>query len=334
MSISYRPMRREDVAECAGIIGRHPFLGPRYGDAICHLAPVWSALLASDACVSAVFEERRGNTCTILGGGIDVFVSCEFAEALKTPPHFWIGPEIVRRICAGCSPVLTDRQVGEANSSGRLYAAVWHTGVSPHDLARAEVGNTIHSAFNDLHSGYQLTEVVTQSDSRAHVEGICSIGLRCWNGTRGRYQPIEPAQTENLLAHPHVVGISREVAASLSGCWAGSTFLYRPPHFGFRRSEQKLLSCGLLGGTDDEIADQLGISLDAVRKTWRNIYDRVATVDPELLPDTSSRRNRPRERGKGKKQRLLAYLHHHPEELRPISRKLLEPCSVRTTVRT
>ena len=30
------------------------------------------------------------------------------------------------------------------------------------------------------------------------------------------------------------------------------------------------------------------------------------------------------DRGKQKKQRLLAYLREHPEELRPVSRKLLQ----------
>jgi hypothetical protein len=39
------------------------------------------------------------------------------------------------------------------------------------------------------------------------------------------------------------------------------------------------------------------------------------------------------ERGKEKKHRLLGYLREHAEELRPVSRKLLQQAAARKTVR-
>jgi DNA-binding CsgD family transcriptional regulator len=98
--------------------------------------------------------------------------------------------------------------------------------------------------------------------------------------------------------------------------------LAHPPRFGFIRSEQRLLSCGLDGGTDQEIADTLGISLVAVKKRWRAIYERTGAIAPELAPDLPPGDGRSGERGKAKKQRLLAYVREHPEELRPVSRNL------------
>jgi DNA-binding CsgD family transcriptional regulator len=100
------------------------------------------------------------------------------------------------------------------------------------------------------------------------------------------------------------------------GTWMASLFVHRPPQFGFRPSEQRLLLAALQGGTDEDLADTLGISLSAVKKAWRSIYDRVTDRRPGLIPDQVPE-ELTSERGKEKKQRLLAYLREHPEELRP-----------------
>ena len=128
--------------------------------------------------------------------------------------------------------------------------------------------------------------------------------------------------------------MARVLASSLGGSWVGSLFLYAPPRFSFRRSEQRLLFLALDGGTDKELADELGISLSAVKKTWRMIYDRVAACQPELIPSNSQADAWTQDRGKQKKQRLLAYLREHPEELRPVSRKLLQQAAAQRRAST
>ena len=92
--------------------------------------------------------------------------------------------------------------------------------------------------------------------------------------------------------------------------------MHEAPRFGFRPSEQRLLLTALRGGTDDELSNELGISLSGVKKSWLSIYDRVSGH----LAGFSSNRDAMEgttERGKEKKQRLLNYLREHPEELRP-----------------
>jgi hypothetical protein len=79
----------------------------------------------------------------------------------------------------------------------------------------------------------------------------------------------------------------------------------------------------LEGGTDEELAKDLGISLSAVKKAWRTLYHRIAVNRPALIPGDSARKRWTGTRGKEKKQRLIAYLREHPEELRPVSSKLL-----------
>jgi DNA-binding NarL/FixJ family response regulator len=89
------------------------------------------------------------------------------------------------------------------------------------------------------------------------------------------------------------------------------------------------VAAALTGGTDGEIANSMGISRFTVKTTWRAIYDRVALRQPDLVPDRSHEDGQAHARGKQKKQRLLDYLREHPEELRPVSRKLLQQASAR-----
>jgi DNA-binding CsgD family transcriptional regulator len=122
------------------------------------------------------------------------------------------------------------------------------------------------------------------------------------------------------------MGVTREIAAGQQGSWGtwiGSLFRYRQPQLGFSRSEQRLLFSALDGSTDGELSDKLGLSLTTVKKTWRSIYDRTAAHIPELVHGHSRDEKASPERGKAKKQYLIAYLREHPEELRPVSRKVL-----------
>ena len=113
------------------------------------------------------------------------------------------------------------------------------------------------------------------------------------------------------------------MAAERPGTWANLFFAYRKPVIGFTRSEQRLLSAALRGGTDGELSDLLGISLSAVKKMWASSYLRAQSRKPfdlkiELDESVDG------DRGKEKKQKLLVFLREHPEELRPYSLRLLE----------
>jgi hypothetical protein len=93
---------------------------------------------------------------------------------------------------------------------------------------------------------------------------------------------------------------------------------------GFSRAEQQLLLSAFPGGPDEELSDHLGISHSTIKNTWRSIYDRAASRLPELFAEESSATTIISLRGKEKRRRILSYLRDHPEELRPVSRKLLK----------
>jgi DNA-binding CsgD family transcriptional regulator len=95
--------------------------------------------------------------------------------------------------------------------------------------------------------------------------------------------------------------------------------LFHPPspQIGFSPSEQRVLVHALLNQSDAEIARRLGLSLDAVKKVWRRIYDRVSRRLPYLVADE---RKSGRGRSSEKRRHVLEHVRAHPEEVRPTIR--------------
>jgi len=322
MGVHYRPMRPKDVRECAEIVAAHPTVGPRYGDAISQLRPAWLRLLGSEAFRNVVFEETDGFRTRMLGIGASVFVSDEFLHALKTPPLLWIGPELASRVMRGDSPVISDKEVRIANSVGGLNLVVWEACFRREEAHRPDIYHASVAAFVQYHRGFLIKELVGQVTSVKHLQVIVNNGGFFLNASDGRYtrSPVEsPAE---LVRTPHIWGSTRELLIGRLGSWVSCLFDYKPPQLGFSISEQRLLLCALDGGTDEQLADQLAISLSGVKRAWSSIYQRTAERLPELIPDNYAAELG--ERGKEKKQRLLTYLRDHLEELRPVSRKILQ----------
>jgi hypothetical protein len=86
-----------------------------------------------------VLEEEAGGRIRIPALGVSAFVSDDFLRELKTPPHFWIGPELVKRILRGNSPLLSPRGVRDANSRGGLNVVVWQGCLRLEDNRRTDV---------------------------------------------------------------------------------------------------------------------------------------------------------------------------------------------------
>jgi hypothetical protein len=320
-------MKPKDVPQCVERLAAHPVLGPRYGNLIQHFPAAIHSVLGSDGLSTAVFEEFHGSTIRFIGVGLAVVVSDDFLRELKTTPLFWLGPELVKRIAGGNSPLLSDAQVRDANSTEGLNLVVWHNTILPKDMASPELATPAMTAFEQHWRGYRLREVVGQADTLEHFYGMRSAGGLYFRRIENRYGDFPEVTAHDFSSEPRNVGMSRDLALSHGHgvSWLGTLFVYyAPPQFFFNRSEQRLLSSALDGGTDEELGDDLGISLSAVKKTWRTIYDRVSACQPELVPTNSQSEEWTQDRGKQKKQRLLAYLREHPEELRPVSRKLLQ----------
>ena len=117
-------MQPGDIPECVDIVANHPVLGPRYGATIEHLAEAWRSLLQCEAGIASVFHAGEGSGAHICLVGVTVIVRDDFLYEMKTPPHFWFGPELTMRIVDG-KRHLGERQLREANSRDGLNGINW-----------------------------------------------------------------------------------------------------------------------------------------------------------------------------------------------------------------
>jgi len=324
VSLRHRPMRPKDVAECARIIASHSVIGPRYGSAIADLRPAWLRVLHSESKRAVVIEEVNGSQATICFVGVSVFVGDDFVREIKSSPLFWFGPQLATRIMRGDSPLLSDRQVREANSCGGLTMITWEGCIHPDFEKHSEIYRMIISLFIEEHRGYLWKEVIaSQMESLERLQWTIKTGGLLWQPEYGRYIESLEMDPREFIRKPHIVGMTKEIERRRPGSWVGALFDYRPPQIGFSRSEQRLLLSALSGRTAEELSNDLGVSGSTIKNTWRSIYNRAASRLPGLFLDDSQADGRVSERGKEKRRHLLAYLRDHPEELRPVSQALL-----------
>jgi hypothetical protein len=131
-----------------------------------------------------------------------------------------------------------------------------------------------------------------QPESAEYLHGLCNAGALLLNPADGSYGEFHVSDARDVLTQPCIIGGTRERVLTQLVSWAFLLFVYQPPQCGFCRSEQRLLLCALDGGTDDELADVLQISVSAVKKMWHSIYDRVGralaatfAIRVAVLPD-------------------------------------------------
>jgi len=325
MALRWRPIQSKDVLECAEIIRAHPVIGPRYRSLIKDLGAAWLRLLGCQAMTTAVFERVEERGSAILAVGVGVFVHDDFIRELKKPPLFWVGPEVVKRVMRGDSPVLSDREVRAANSGEGLNELVWEALSWAKFANLTELYHLMGRAYIELLRGFRLKEMITsQAESVERLQWAVDAGGLYWDPTHKRYTRSLLRTRHEFVKRPHVVGITREMEFARPGSWIGSLFDYHPPCLSLSPGEQRLLLSALPGDrTDLELAQVLRVSLATVKKTWLSIYRRVADRKPEIVSVRAHLDAAGSERGKEKRRSLIAYLREHPEELRPVSQRIL-----------
>ena len=318
-------MREQDVAECAQIVATHPSIGPRYRGAVDDLRLAWLRLTACPAARAIVFEEVGGAGARIAGIGVTVFVTDDFLLELKTPPLQWFGPQLARRIAGGRSPFLSDKRLREANSDGGLNLVMWEICTRPEDARTPELLTNMVSALIEAHRGFCWKEMIGgQAESVERLKTMLKLGALLWNSAESQYVETPAQDLESVVAHPHILGVRRDANPAQLMSWLGTLFDYHPPQIGFSPGEQRLLALALTGWTDAELSEKMGISVSGVKKMWASIHTRMArSTSGAMRYDFAESHDTTAGRGREKKRHVLAYLRAHPEELCPVSRRVL-----------
>jgi hypothetical protein len=272
----------------------------------------WDTLIASPSLLTVVVEDAgRPPESLLVGFGAGAFVSDRFTQWLKSgqPPHS-VG-HATRPLPDGSWPLLNALQIRAANSGDGLNFLLTHWVWAEHilsDTDNVRVRNFLTEHFIEFHSGYNLKEILIEVVGAGPLKRAREAGFLLLDDYAEHYRTQGPPPQ----FYPYLMGLTRAEALANDGCAISPLFLYTPPRFFFDAEEQEFLRCARFGRTDDEIASELYIAEGTVKKRWREIYERVSEVDPNLLPPVTDT-----VRGTEKRRKLLRYLREHPEELRP-----------------
>ena len=321
-------MEPADIPQCVELIAENPILRPRYGRMIEHLPQAWLNQIQREDRFSTVLFTDDGPDGTVCFFGVASAVNDDFLRSMKTEPHFWIGPEMVRRIVAGESPILSTKEFRDANSNGGMNLLCWDNCIRPGYETCSELHRAVVSGFVEQHRGYRWKEIIAnQPESPERLAFLLETGAFLWNPNIGAYTSKLEKGTTDFVGNPHILGTTPEAERTIQGAWGGrwvgALFDYQAPKLGLNRSEQRLLNRAFGRATDERIAENLGVSLPTVKKMWVSAYRRVENNLPELFGDFPRLEIAANGRGPEKRRRLLLYLRDHPEELRPYSGKLL-----------
>lgn len=306
MDLTFRPAEIRDVEACIAML-------PPEAEADPSLSDVWRRWLQSDLMQIVVIEDAGG----LIAFGAGVFVTDAFCQEVQTTLPPGIGGQAVRRWRAGDPLLLNMEAVRRANSGNGLNLLILNIGWREQGLTMEEVRLiklTLVESLFFFYRGYRLKVLLQEIFSEEEKERGLAIGALVKNDYEGFYA----AHAEALPPpnrRPYLIGARRDEVKE--GAYLSSLFFYAPPCFFFTLGEQAVLRLALLDRTDDEIACALNVSPATVHKRWRAIFERVAASQPALFPSPSAAALE-QKRGMEKRRRLLGYLRHHPEELRPV----------------
>jgi hypothetical protein len=317
VDLRWRIPESRDLEACARLLEGHQAYPAK---ALRSMIGTWRQLMRERAIKLAVVEDLdRPRARRLAGFGGSVFVS----DATMSAERRGSEPYLTMRTLLGeprrGSAIQRLAEIRRGNSGDGLNLLVVHyaeaNSLSPDE--RHATRFKMLEAFLADHRGYKIKEILQEYWGEIELPFV----LNGWGHVRTdhakyfekRGTPLPPEQ------RPHLIGLTRKEAAAQPGSVLAALFVPARPRFAFRVGEQDVLQRALFGATDLELSRSLEIAMPTVKSRWKSIYARVAGVAPEVISDDDNDAVTLFEsrRGKEKRRRLLEYLRHHPEELRP-----------------
>ena len=300
----WRPISEADLSKCLEI--QPACLGDQIVGRSAALR-IWETLLDDPAFQANVIEtERPIAGHKVVACGMGVFVTRIFADQEILNPRPGLNSRIIAAVASGESVLLSRAQIAIGNAGEGLdfvnMYGTWREGImNASDLA--DVQALLGTSFVEHFAGYRFNRVLKEAI------GDAQIALARATGT---YRIVAEFKESSSA----LVVVTRESVITAPYSVAARMYRYQDPVLHLRPAEQNLLSAALAGKTDAELSNDLGLSIEAIKKRWMSIFDRVDEFKPEILSKSEEDTDG---RGPQKRHRVVAYIRAHPEELRPFS---------------
>jgi hypothetical protein len=311
---SSRKTRASDLSECLKL---HPAKNGAETVGNGRVLQAWKQIFEMrHASRGALVEVHWKGKIEIVGFGLAVFVKKSFIETEVLNPTPGLNSRIIESVVSGKSVIAGYEEVRDANTRGDLQQVILDTSWKNGGLNGAQVDEVrmlLGRAYQEAFSGYNFSRILWE----------CVDELDLWHthGHRSfrivdRFEQYRLANPETTWNPDRALGmVTTESMRDDPGSIAAGLFLHHhQPQLAFTRSEQELLEVALEGVDDSSASKSLFVSVPAIKRRWANIFERVAAIRPDLCPPKSDGT-----RGIQKRQRVLAYIRNHPQELRPFN---------------
>jgi hypothetical protein len=313
----FRLGRRGDIPHCLQMLPSPFRLEPSTRQ---RLPALWDQLYRSEAHAFAIIEDFSSSPpFTVEGFGLSAFVSDRFIDEFLASPQPHVSALFYERMLAGNDVLLTTEQIAEANATTGVNVLALHFGMRNEDFADARSQQVVAAsgaASFYCHGGYRLRVVLMEVYGAEPLRFMKAGGFRLVQD----FQATSPQTFAGRPAteYPYLLVLRREwLEPSTINPMSRLFFTPRPRIF-FSAAERKVLERAVLNEPDRSIAVELGVSEAAIKKTWRNIFERVGRHASYLLPAGDLARES--RRGQEKRRYLIEYMRTHLEELRPFKR--------------
>jgi DNA-binding CsgD family transcriptional regulator len=261
------------------------------------LAPLLTRLMSEGALRVASVVSAAEGSFQLLGAAMTGFVSLEQARAWVQAPPMHLVDHLLGQEQAGVPLLLRPDEVATANGSEGQALVFVAFGLREADGATIDrLIAAMFESFRLFLAGYHCPLALHPAATARGNASITGLGFRRISSSDVFL--LETSDLEDAPFNPFIA-LKRRPAALL----------------GLSRAEKEMLFLALLGYSDLELAKDLAISCDTVRKRWRSVFARVAACrEPQIFPTVEGTEGK---RGPEKRGVLLQYLDSHLEELRP-----------------
>jgi hypothetical protein len=313
MEFELRDATVGDLDACQRIITSKYLYDPQRPDT---LRALWSEVITTRSGVFSIVSDTASSR--VVHFSVGVFISDERAAGVRACEK----PLIVRRFVEewerGAKPFLNAREIARANAAGGVDILALQYGAESGDAAFED---RVRAGYYEAHRrsllGWNLRSYAVEAYPRRgrsrNVESFgASLGFRI-----GEF-PTEAVADAGIPADdaPCLWFATREDAMNNPGYAIAVLFgAFSAPRCRFSVSEQDILRFALDGKTDEAIAGMTNLSLAAVKKRFRTIYEKARTGVPSAIGIAVGLSDGAR--GVETRRRVLRYLASHPEELRP-----------------
>ncbi|MGE3874745.1 MAG: helix-turn-helix transcriptional regulator [Parvibaculaceae bacterium] len=276
-----------------------------------NLAKVLDRLLEEERLIGGLIEDcDAAGDHAVVAATLSAFVPPEFREAYLDRPWPCLTNWILLRCLKGDTRLFLDRaEQAQGNLANGLDLVMLDYIQSPMDFTSPE-GHRIMTVFFpfflSIHRGYNLNSMIVEAGA-IYGQMALSAGFRLYATLDLDRDPPPDPVPAGAPSKRAVYFFQRDMIADTPPSTpVPAVFTYLPPRFRFTAGEQRMLLRAIDGLSDEEIAGTLAVSRDAVKQTWRSIYDHVIQVMPDLVAS-----------GEEKRRRIVAYVRDNAQELRP-----------------